>query len=69
MLVHDSIVAEVKDEDIEKYKLILATNTQKDRGCSIPGCPIGIDVDVGQDYSFGHFSEVYLVKEGVLTKK
>ena len=35
--------------------------TQKDRGCSIPGQPVGVDQDVGQDYSFGKFEEVYEV--------
>lgn len=57
MLVHDSIVAEVKDEDIEKYCEILKECTQRDRGVSIPGTPIGVDVDIGQDYSFGKFDE------------
>ena len=59
MLVHDSIVALVKDEHIEEYCEILRKNTQKDRGCSIPKFPIGIDQDVGQDYSFGKFDKQY----------
>lgn len=59
MLVHDSIVAEVKDEDIERYCEVLRSCTQKDRGVSIPGTPIGVDQDVHEDYSFGHFDEVY----------
>jgi len=59
MLVHDSIVAVVKDDCVAEYCEILKRNTQKDRGCSIPGTPIGVDQDVGQDYSFGHFEEVY----------
>jgi DNA polymerase I-like protein with 3'-5' exonuclease and polymerase domains len=59
MLVHDSIVAVVKDEHVQQYCDIAKTITQKDRGVSIPGCPIGVDQDVGQDYSFGHFEEVY----------
>lgn len=58
-LVHDSIIAIVKDEDVEEYSAILKRNTQKDRGCSIPGASIGTDTDVGQDYSFGHFDEYY----------
>lgn len=61
MLVHDSIVALVKDEDIEEYCQILRYNTQKERGCSIPGYPIGVDQDIGQDYSFGKFEEYYEV--------
>lgn len=59
MLVHDSIVALVADENVEEYCRILKNNTQLDRGCSIPGTPIGVDQDIGQDYSFGHFEEVY----------
>ena len=59
MLVHDSIVAVVKDEHIEQYCKILRYNTQKDRGCSIPGAPIAVDQDIGQDYSFGKFDERY----------
>ena len=59
MLVHDSIVALVKDEDIPVYCEILKRNTQLDRGCSIKGAPIGVDQDIGKDYSFGHFEEVY----------
>ena len=59
MLVHDSIVALVKDEDVEEYCTILAKNTQKDRGCSIKGAPIGIDQEIGQDYSFGKFDKRY----------
>lgn len=59
MLVHDSIVAIVKDEDVEAYCEILARNTQKDRGCSIKGSPIGVDTDIGQDYSFDKFEKTY----------
>jgi DNA polymerase I-like protein with 3'-5' exonuclease and polymerase domains len=59
MLVHDSIVAIVKDEDVEAYCEILKRNTQKDRGCSIKGSPIGTDTDIGQDYAFGKFEKTY----------
>ena len=62
MLVHDSIVALVKDECIEEYCEILKRNTQKDRGCSIPGFPIGVDQEIGQDYSFGKFDKQYLIE-------
>lgn len=57
MLVHDSIVSIVHPEDIDSYKTVLASCTQKDRGFSIPGAPIGIDQDVGIDYSFGKFEK------------
>ena len=59
MLVHDSIVAEVAEKDVERYCNIVKQFTQKDRGVSIPGSPIGVDQDIGDDYSFGHFDEVY----------
>ena len=59
MLVHDSIVAVVKDEYVDSYCILARQITQQDYGISIPYCPIGVDQDVGQDYSFGHFEEVY----------
>ena len=68
MLVHDSIVALVKDEDVVEYCEILKRNTQQDLGCSIKGCPIGVDQDVGQDYSFGHFEEVYEIRDDRLAR-
>jgi DNA polymerase I-like protein with 3'-5' exonuclease and polymerase domains len=49
-LVHDSILAEVKDEYIDIYCSKLKEITQKDRGLSIPNCPIGVDVEIGQSY-------------------
>ena len=57
MLVHDSIVALVHPDDVEHYHTKLQEFVQKDRGFNIPGCPIGIDVDVGDDYSFGKFEK------------
>ena len=59
MLVHDSIVALVKDEDVVEYCEILKRNTQHSWGCEIPNTPIGVDQDIGEDYSFGHFIETY----------
>jgi DNA polymerase I-like protein with 3'-5' exonuclease and polymerase domains len=59
MLVHDSIVALVKDEHVEEYCEVLKRNTQADRGCSIPGFPVGVDQDIGQDYSFGKWEDTY----------
>lgn len=58
-LVHDSILAEVQDDYVDEYSEILRTNVQKDRGMSIPGCPIGCDFDIGEDYSFGKFAKQY----------
>jgi DNA polymerase I-like protein with 3'-5' exonuclease and polymerase domains len=68
MLVHDSIVALVKDEHVEEYCEILKRNTQQDLGCSIKGHPIGVDQDIGQDYSFDHFEEVYAIREDRLAR-
>ena len=59
MLVHDSIVALVKDKDVDEYCNILRECTQYDWGCNIPGFPIGVDQDIGDDYSFGSFEETY----------
>lgn len=63
MLVHDSIVALVKDEHVEQYCQILKTCTQRDRGCSILGTPIGVDQDIGTDYSFGDWDDYYTLDE------
>ena len=68
MLVHDSIVAVVKDEHVEQYCKILRYNTQKDRGCSIAGAPIAVDQDIGQDYSFGKFDERYQLSGDCLSR-
>lgn len=68
MLVHDSIVAIVKDEVVEEYCEILKRNTQKDRGCSIPRCPIGVDQEVGKDYSFGKWDKQYTFESGKLSR-
>ena len=68
MLVHDSIVGLVRDDHVEEYCSILRNCTQKDRGCSILGHPIGVDQEVGQDYSFGKFEKVYSIKNGILVK-
>ena len=59
MLVHDSIVALVRCEDVDEYCNILRQCTQYDWGCNIPGFPIGVDQDIGDDYSFGSFEKTY----------
>jgi DNA polymerase I-like protein with 3'-5' exonuclease and polymerase domains len=58
-LVHDSILAEVREEDVDEYMEIVKTCIEKDRGISIPGCPIGCDFDVDDDYSLGKFKAKY----------
>ena len=68
MLVHDSIVALVKESDVDAYCEILKRNTQKNLGCSIPGSPIGVDQEVGDDYSFGKFEKVYSLEGDNLSR-
>ena len=58
-LVHDSILAEVPEDEIELYSQKLKECIQKDRGLSIPGAPIGCDFDVADDYSLGKFEKLY----------
>ena len=59
-LVHDSILAEVPEEEIEHYSKKLQHFVQLDRGLSIPGAPIGCDFEiVHEDYSNGKFSKMY----------
>lgn len=58
-LVHDSILAEVKEDQVEEYCNNLRKFVQKDRGISIPGSPIKCDFEVGDDYSFGKFDKEY----------
>lgn len=52
MLVHDSIVAEVADSDLVHYCSKMKEFMQEDMGVSIKNCPIGVDIDIGEDYSF-----------------
>jgi len=58
-LVHDSILAEVPDDEVDKYMEDLEGFIKTDRGLSIPGCSIGCDFEVGDDYSFGKFEKQY----------
>jgi DNA polymerase I-like protein with 3'-5' exonuclease and polymerase domains len=59
-LVHDSILAEVPEDEIEEYKEKLAGFVQLDRGISIPGAPVGCDFEiVHEDYSGGKFEKMY----------
>jgi len=58
-LVHDSVLAEVREDCVEEYSVKLKEFIQRDRGISIPGCPVGCDFEVGQDYSFGKFEKAY----------
>ena len=59
-LVHDSILAEVPENEIEEYKQKLTGFIQMDRGISIPGTPVGCDFEiVHDDYSGGKFEKLY----------
>lgn len=58
-LVHDSILGEVPEEEIDEYVKKLTYFIQLDRGLSIPGQPIGCDFEIGDDYSFGKFEKKY----------
>ena len=58
-LVHDSILAEVPENEVEEYSDILKKCIQMDRGISIPGAPVGCDFDVHDDYSLGKFEKMY----------
>lgn len=62
-LVHDSVVAEVKEEQVDTYLRILKSCIQRDRGCSIPGAPIGVEEDSepggSVDYSSGKLVKFY----------
>jgi DNA polymerase I-like protein with 3'-5' exonuclease and polymerase domains len=58
-LVHDSILAEVPNEEIEDYCDKLLHFVQMDRGLSIPGAPVGCDFEISEDYSMGKFTKLY----------
>jgi DNA polymerase I-like protein with 3'-5' exonuclease and polymerase domains len=58
-LVHDSILAEIHEDDFELYKQLARECVQKDRGLNIPGVSIGVDMEVGKDYSFGKFEKQF----------
>lgn len=58
-LVHDSILAEVHEDDVDLYLRLAKSCIQKDRGLNIPGSPISVDAEVGEDYSFGKLQDKY----------
>lgn len=58
-LVHDSVVAEVREDLVEDYMQMLGHHIRANRGIQIPGFPIQIDIEVGDDYSFGKFEKTY----------
>jgi DNA polymerase I-like protein with 3'-5' exonuclease and polymerase domains len=58
-LVHDSILSEVPVAEVEIFQQKLTEFVQLDRGVSIPGCPIGCDWEIGQDYSMGKYEKYF----------
>jgi DNA polymerase I-like protein with 3'-5' exonuclease and polymerase domains len=58
-LVHDSILAEVPEDEVDFYSEHLRRFVQMDRGVYISGAPVGCDFDIGDDYSMGKFSKLY----------
>ena len=58
-LVHDSILAEVPNDEEEHYCTELQKFIQMDRGIKIPGAPVGCDFEIGDDYSMGKFEKQY----------
>lgn len=54
MLVHDSIIAEVREDLIPIYTAKLKEFVQTPRfGVYIEGAPIGMDIEIGDTYAFG----------------
>tara|TARA_Y100001938_G_scaffold25440_1_gene33888 strand:+ start:12960 stop:15224 length:2265 start_codon:yes stop_codon:yes gene_type:complete len=58
-LVHDSILAECPEHEIDAYSDKLREFIQKDRGIYINGAPVGCDFEIGDDYSMGKFDKMY----------
>ena len=58
-LVHDSILAEVPEEEVEVYCEKLQAYIQQDRGIFIPGAPVGCDFEIDTDYSMGKYEKLY----------
>ena len=54
-VVHDSIVSEVREDLIDVYIENTKRCIQKDRGLSIPNCPIKVDFEIGP--SWGELSD------------
>jgi len=58
-LVHDSILAEVPENEIDEYSQKLVEFVQMNRGIYIPGSPVGCDLEIGDDYSMGKWNKLY----------
>ena len=55
-VVHDSIVSEVREDLVDTYIANAKRCIQKDRGLSIPDCPIKVDFEIGP--SWGELTEL-----------
>jgi DNA polymerase I-like protein with 3'-5' exonuclease and polymerase domains len=55
-VVHDSIVSEVKEDLVDEYIKNAKECIQRDRGLTIPGCPIKVDFEIGP--SWGELTEL-----------
>lgn len=64
-LVHDSVLAEVPNSEVDLYCEKLQEFIQLDRGVCIPGAPVGCDFDVGEDYAFGKYEKYIELQEAV----
>jgi DNA polymerase I-like protein with 3'-5' exonuclease and polymerase domains len=49
-VVHDSIVSEVREDLVDLYIEKTKEFIQTDRGCSISGCPISMDFEIGPSW-------------------
>lgn len=64
-MVHDSILAEVPDEELEHYSKKLKEFMQKDRGLSIPGTPIKVDIEIGTSYALEDKKDYTYITESI----
>ena len=58
-LVHDSVLAEVREDHVDQYCKKLRALIEFDRGLNIPGKPIGCEFSISDDYSEGAFEEKF----------
>jgi DNA polymerase I-like protein with 3'-5' exonuclease and polymerase domains len=49
-VVHDSIVSEVREDLVKIYVENVRNCIQRDRGLSIPDCPIKVDFEIGDSW-------------------
>jgi DNA polymerase I-like protein with 3'-5' exonuclease and polymerase domains len=63
MLVHDSVVAIVREDLVEEYSELIVRNIQKDRGLNFGGFGVGVTFDSEEggslDYSCGKMDKQY----------